>query len=171
MKKVVFGFAILVVFSLLFGCSDETTPPPTTPEGIYDGIGVWLVDETNATNWGSANYEGQPTPTAIGHLSGSISALSTSFSVQLKDPYDYSESGLGWWNINSQDTNWTAASGDYYVFLVPMYWASGVSGQGNMEWHFGEGKVSASGGNESKLTITSNNPTLNLTNFQNWSDL
>jgi hypothetical protein len=39
-----------------------------------------------------------------------------------------------------------------------------------MEWHFDAGKVSGIGGNTSKLNITNNNPTLNLNNFQNWSD-
>jgi hypothetical protein len=169
MKKAVFGLIVLLVFGLLVGCSNGTTD--TTPQGIYGGIGVWLVSETNATNWGNANYEGQPTPTAIGFSDYNISNLPQSFSVNLLVPFDFSGDGSGAWAAKDPNENWTAVPGDYYVFLVPMWWFSGVYNQGNMEWHFDAGQVSASGISEAKLNITSNNPTLNLANFQNWSDL
>jgi hypothetical protein len=161
MKKAVFGLIVLLVFGFVFaGCAT------TQKQGVYDGIGVWLVAETNLNAWKNANYDGLPTPTALGHIEGDISVLSANFSVQLKEPYDYGN-GKGWWSFNQQDTNWTAVSGDYYVFLVPMYWSSGVSGKGNMEWNFGAGKVSATGGNLKNLNITSTRALFSLADFQN----
>jgi hypothetical protein len=161
MKKAVFGLMVLVVFGFVFaGCAT------TQSQGIYDGIGVWLVSETNFNAWN----QGQPTPTAMGWLEGDISALSANFSVLLKEPHDYGN-GKGWWNLNQQDTNWTAVSGDYYVFLVPMYWSSGVRGRGNGAWIFEKGKASAAGGNLKKLNITSTRALFSLTDFQNISEI
>jgi hypothetical protein len=165
MKKAVFGLIVLLVFGFVFaGCAT------TQKQGIYDGIGVWLVNETNFTALKNANYQGQPTPTAMGFIDGDFSALPASFSVQLKEPHDYGN-GKGWWNVNQQDTNWTAVSGDYYVFLVPMYWSSGVRGKGNGAWSFETGKASATGGNLKKLNITSTRALFSLADFQNISEI
>jgi hypothetical protein len=164
MKKAVFGLIVLLVFGFVFVCATTQT------QGIYDGIGVWLVNETNFNAWKNANYQGQPTPTALGHTTGDISALSASFSVQLQEPHDYGN-GKGWWNVNQQGTNWTAVSGDYYVFLTPMYWSSGVSGKGNMSWAFETGKASAAGGNLKKLNITNTRALFSLADFQNISEI
>jgi hypothetical protein len=165
MKSNVFlGCAVLLIFGVLLGCAT------TQRQGVYDGIGVWLVTETNFNAWKNANYQGQPTPTALSHIEGDFSALSANFSVQLKEPYDYGN-GKGWWNVNQQGTNWTAVSGDYYVFLIPMYWSSGVSGRGNMEWRFEAGKVSAADGNFKNLNITSTRALFSLADFQNVSEI
>jgi hypothetical protein len=140
----------------------------TTPkQGIYDGIGVWLVSESNFTAWKNANNNGYPTPTAIGSLPGNIEALSAAFSVQFKEPFDYSGNGRGYWNQNQQGTNWTASSGDYYVLLMPKYFASGVSGKGNMSWDFESGKVSAADGNLKKIQVSNTRQSFSLTDFQN----
>jgi hypothetical protein len=158
---------VMLIFGFVFaGCA-------TTGGGggIYDGIGVWLVSEANMTAWKNANYKGQGTPTAIGSLSGSITELPDTFSVQLKEPYDYSGKGQGWWNENQQDENWTAVSGAYYVLLVPKYFASGVSGKGNMSWDFDTGKVSAAGGNLKTIQVSNTRQSFSLADFQNVSEI
>jgi hypothetical protein len=166
-SKVFLGLAVLAVVGLLFGCSNGTTE---TPQGVYDGFSVWLVGETDRTNWINSGYVGQPKPTAIKYVPTEFSSLSSTFSVQLNGTHDYSESAnLGWWNEST--TPWTAVSGDYYVLLVTRYWPSGVIGQGNLEWHFDEGKISGSGSAAGKINITSNNPTFNRSAFINWSDV
>jgi hypothetical protein len=167
-NKLLFGLAVFLILGVLLGCSNGSTD---TSQGIYDGIGVWLVGETEAIDWGTADYEGQPRPTAIGFLDNNISNLPESFSVNLLEPFDFSGDDSGAWAAKDPNENWTAVPGDYYVFLVPMYWSLGVSGQGNMEWHFGAGKVSASDDSAKQLNIISNKPTLSLSDFQNWSDI
>jgi hypothetical protein len=166
MRKAVFVLIVLTVLGFVFaGCA--TTPK----QGIYDGIGVWLISESDFTAWQNANNSGYPKPAAIGILSGSIEALSATFSVQLKEPFDYSGNGQGWWNINQQDTNWAASSGDYYVLLMPMYFASGVSGKGNMSWDFETGKVSAADGNLKKIPVSNTRQSFSLADFQNISEV
>jgi hypothetical protein len=168
MRKAIFGLiGVVLVFGFVFaGCATTQT------QGIYDGIGVWLVSESNFTAWkNAANKNGFPTPTAIGSLPGNIETLSSPFSVQFKEPFDYSGKGQGWWNENQQGTNWTAQSGDYYVLLMPKYFASGVSGKGNMSWDFESGKASAAGGNLKKIQVSNTRQSFSLDDFQNVSEI
>jgi hypothetical protein len=166
-NKVFLVFAILLIFGSLPGCSNGSTDTP----GVYDGIGVWLVTGENGTAWVTSGYE-QPTPTAIGFLDGTISALSDSFSVKLLVPHDYSDPGEGGaWAAKYPPEDWLPETDDYHVLLVPMWWPSGVSGDGNFTWMFDEGKVSATSGNLTKLNITDNPQPLNLADFQNWGDV
>jgi hypothetical protein len=166
MRKAVCGLIVLLVTGfVLMGC--VTTPK----EGVYDGIGVWLVSEPDFTAWKNANNNGFPTPTAIGILPGGVDALSSAFAVQFKEPFDYSGNGQGWWNVNRKDTNWTAVSGDYYVLLMPMYFASGVSGKGNMSWDFEAGKASAAGGALKTLPVSNTRQSFSLADFQNTSEV
>jgi hypothetical protein len=166
MRKAVFYLIVLLVLGFVFaGCA--TTPK----QGIYDGIGVWLVSEPNFTAWKNANNIERPTPTAIGILPGNIEALSSNFAVQFKEPFDYSGNGQGWWNINQQDTNWTAKSGDYYVLLMPMYWFSGTSGKGDMSFDFEAGKASAADGNLKEIPVSNTRQSFSLADFQNVSEV
>jgi hypothetical protein len=168
MKKIVFllVFAALIFGFVFAGCATTRT------QGVYDGIGVWLVSESNFTVWKNAANKNQfPTPTAIGSLPGNIETLSSPFSVQFKEPFDYSGNGRGWWNQNQQDTNWAAQSGDYYVLLMPKYFASGVSGRGNMEWAIESGKTSAAGGSLKKIQVSNTRQSFSLDDFQNISEV
>jgi hypothetical protein len=168
-SKVFLGLIVLALIGLLFGCSNGTTDGTTDPQ-YYDGFSVWLVTGAAMTDWKNAGYAEQPTPTAIKYVPTEFSALPSSFSVQLNGTHDYSESAnLGWWNEST--TLWYADPGNYYVLLVTRYWPSGVIGQGNLEWHFDEGKISGSGTTAGTINITSNNPTLYLSSFINMSDV
>jgi hypothetical protein len=168
MKNNVFlGCVILLIFGGLSGCSNGSTDTP----GVYDGIGVWLVTGENAAIWKGNNYDGQPTPTAIGFLDGTLSALSGTFSVNLLVPHDFDPSAGGGWAAKYPPDDWSPGAGNYHVLLVPMWWPSGVRNQGNFTWMFDEGKVSAADGNLTTLNITSENPTLNRADFQNWGDV
>jgi hypothetical protein len=159
MKRVIFGLiSIMLIIGMVFmACENGSTP--TTSNG-YGGFGVWLISQSDY-----AAYDGskQPTPTAM----GIIDTLSTNFSVDFYNPENYNTSENPGWNINSSQTSWTAVSGDYYVLLVPMYYPSGVAGQGDFWWMFEEGKISGSGTTPSPINIIANPHTFALTNFIN----
>jgi hypothetical protein len=63
------------------------------------------------------------------------------------------------------------SGGDYYVLLMPKYFASGVSGKGNTPQEFELGKTSAAGGNLKKIAVSNTRQSFSLADFQNASEV
>jgi hypothetical protein len=160
MRKAVFGLIVLLVFGFVVsGCDNGTNGNP----GVYSGYGVWLITQTSYDA-----YDGtiQPTPTAMGIID-TITTLPDNFSVGFYTVQNYNTPENPGWAIADPNVSWTADSVDYYVLIVPMYWDSGVWGQGNFDWMFDEGKISGSGTTPSRKNITANNVNFSLADFIN----
>jgi hypothetical protein len=153
---------MLIIGMVFMACDNGSTP--SVDNGVYSGYGVWLISQSD---YGAYDGSKQPTPTAM----GIIDTLPDNFSVDFYNPENYNTPENPGWAIANPNVSWTADSGDYYVLIVPMYYPSGVAGQGDFEWRFDEGKISGSGTTPSKINITANHQNFTLTSFINVSDL